>query len=157
MSAQSRVSPSALAPEGIVAPVLASSRATFRAVACTVVPGADALDDADWTEVERIIEIALAARPEKVRRQLATFLRLLRWMPVFRHGRRFDRLEPPRRAHVLERLERSPILLLRRGFWGLRTLILMGYYGRPAGSREIGYRASKNGWDARRAEDGQPT
>jgi hypothetical protein len=44
----------------------------------------------------------------------------------------------------------EPALLLRRGSWGLRTLVLMGYYGRPDAKQEIGYRADPRGWEARR-------
>lgn len=140
----------------IVAPVLAGARATFRAVARTIVPDAGRLDDREWIAVETIVETALAARPEKLRRQLATFLRALRWLPLVRHGRRFEALEADARVRVLQRLERSRILLLRRGFWGLRTLVLMGYYGRPRAAQEIGYRASPDGWAARPPRTGRP-
>src|SRR2546422_3095313 len=49
-------------------------------------------------------------------------------------------------------IERAPLLLMRRGLWGLRTLAFMGYYGRPAAAREIGYRADPRGWDVRSEE-----
>jgi hypothetical protein len=135
-------------PVSIVAPVLAGARPTFRAVAGTVVPAAASLDEAGWRDVETIVETALAARPEHLRRQLATFLRLIRWLPAARFGRTFGSLDPGRRARVLSSLERSRVLLLRRGFWGLRTLILMGYYGRRAAANAIGYGATRDGWDA---------
>jgi hypothetical protein len=133
-------------------PVLAASRSTFRAVAATVVPGAETLDEDGWREVEAIVERALAARPEKMRRQLATFLRLIGWLPVFRYGRTFESLDGARRVRFLTSFERSRVLLFRRGFWGLRTLIFMGVYGRRAAAGEIGYRASKDGWDARKPD-----
>ncbi len=139
---------------GIVAPVLAGTRTTFRAVARTVVPDAGTLDEAGWREVETIVERALAARPEKLRRQLATFLRLIRWLPVLRYGRTFDALDADRRSHVLAAIERAPVLLARRGFWGLRTLVFMGWYGRRETADAIGYRASKDGWLARGPEPG---
>jgi hypothetical protein len=135
-------------PVSIIAPVLAGARPTFRAVACTVVPAAASLDEAGWREVETIVETALAARPEHMRRQLATLLRVIRWLPAARFGRTFGSLDPGRRARVLSRLERSRIVLVRRGFWGLRTLILMGYYGRRAAANAIGYGATRDGWDA---------
>jgi hypothetical protein len=139
-------------PASVGVPVLAASRATFRAVAATVVPGAEKLNEDGWREVEAIVERALAARPEKMRRQLATFLRLIGWLPVFRYGRTFRSLDAIRRVRFLSGLERSRVLLVRRGFWGLRTLIFMGFYGRRAAAGEIGYRASKDGWDARRPD-----
>jgi hypothetical protein len=33
--------------------------------------------------------------------------------------------------------------------WGLRTLILMGYYARPAAAAEVGGSAHRRGWAAR--------
>ena len=79
------------------------------------------------------------------------FIRLVEWLPVARYGRRFTRLDVPAPhapADSVCRMHR--VLLLRRGCWGLRTLVLMGYYGRPDASSEIGYRADPRGWEARR-------
>jgi len=122
----------------------------FRAVATCVVPEAGGLDAAQWDEMAAIVARAVAARPRALQRQLALFFTLLEWLPLLRYGRRLSRLDAGRRARVLDRLQRAPVLLLRRGFWGVRTLILMGYYGRPAAAAAIGYRADPRGWEARR-------
>ena len=122
----------------------------LRAVAATVVPEAATLEAAQWGELEAIVARAVAARPPRLRRQLAVFLFLLEWLPVPRYGRRLSRLDAARRARVLRSLETAPVLLLRRGWWGVRTLVLMGYYGRAAAAAAIGYRADPRGWDARR-------
>ncbi len=122
----------------------------FRAVATCVVPEAGGLDAAQWDEMAAIVARAIAARPRALQRQLALFFTLLEWLPLLRYGRRLSRLDAGRRARVLDRLQRAPVLLLRRGFWGVRTLILMGYYGRPAAPAAIGYRADARGWEARR-------
>jgi hypothetical protein len=124
-------------------------RPAFRAVAVTVVPEAGALDEAGWRDLEAIVEDALAQRPPRLRRQLLLFIRVIERLPAVR-GPRFSGLPPAARARFLSALERAPLLLVRRGFWGLRTLILMGYYARPAAAREIGYRAEARGWEARR-------
>jgi hypothetical protein len=134
-------------PNGLAA---GRARAAFRAVATTVVPEAARLGPGEWEDVEAIIDRALAGRPPRLRRQLAVFLTLLEWAPLLRYGRRLSRLHPARRLAFLERLETAPLLLVRRGFWGLRTLILMGYYGRPAAAAAIGYRADPRGWEMRR-------
>lgn len=131
---------------GVLAPV----RATFRAIAVVVVPEAVRLDEAGWRHVEEIAERALAARPPKLRRQLVLFLRVIKARAVVRHGRTFARMDAGAKARMLEALQGSRSLLLRRGFWGLRTLILMGYYGRPGAATEIGYAADPRGWAARR-------
>ncbi|HEU5262853.1 MAG TPA: gluconate 2-dehydrogenase subunit 3 family protein [Gemmatimonadales bacterium] len=122
----------------------------FRAVAATVVPEAAQLDAAGWAEVEKIVERALADRPVALRRKLMAFLGVVEWMPLLRYGRRFSTLDSARRERLLSAFERAPLLLIRRGFWGVRTLVFMGYYGRPAAAAVIGYRADPRGWEARR-------
>ena len=134
----------------VYVPAMTLSSPVFRAVATCVVPEAARLDPAQWDELEAIVGRAVAARSRAVQRQLALFLTLLEWLPLLRYARRLSRLDPARRAKFLDRLQRAPLLLLRRGFWGVRTLILMGYYGRPAAAADIGYRADARGWEARR-------
>ena len=129
--------------------VLAPVRGPFRALAAAIVPAAASLSAAEWDELEAIVERALASRPAKMRRQLALFVRLLNVAPLLRHGRPFGALSPDAQARFLGAVERSPLLLLRRGFWGLRTLVFMGYYGRPACASLVGYRAHPRGWEAR--------
>ncbi len=130
--------------------VLAAVRPVFRAVATTVVPEAASLDADGWMELERIVEQALTSRPPRLQRQLVILIRAIEWLPLLRYGRRFTQLEGERRARVLAALQESPLLLLRRGFWGLRTLALMGYYARPGAAASIGYHADPQGWEARR-------
>ena len=119
----------------------------FRAIATTVVPEAQQLGEADWREVHGIIDQALS-RPAAIRRQLAMLLRVITVYALVRCGRGLSSLTPERRYRVLHQLERSPLSLLRKGVWGLRTLILMGYYARPAAAAAIGYGAQLRGWSA---------
>lgn len=129
---------------------LAPVAGEFRALAVTIVPRASGLDDEGWRALETIVDEALAPRPESMKRQLRLFVRVLQWLPLLRHGRTFARLDARRRAEFLRGIERSRILLVRRGFWGLRTLVLLGYWGRPEAAASIGYRAHPGGWAARR-------
>jgi hypothetical protein len=121
----------------------------LRAIATTVVPESSTLDDRAWTEVDAVIEQALGQRGPRVARQVTLFLRLLQTLPVARHGRPLTALSMPQRVAFLESIERSPMLLVRRGFWGIRTLIFMGYYTRADVVESIGYRANRFGWSAR--------
>ncbi len=132
------------------AAVLEPVRATFRALTGTFVPEASSLDERAWAEAEAVVERFLAARPAGVRRQLVLLIRLLDLLPVFRFGRRFTALDGARRLRFLEALQGAPVLLLRRGIWGVRTLAFMGYYAQPEAGAAIGYRADARGWEARR-------
>ena len=122
----------------------------FRALAATFVPEAGALDERGWVEAEAIVERFLRTRPAAIQRQLRLLIRLLDLLPLFRYGRRFRTLDAARRLRFLEATQNAPVLLLRRGIWGLRTVAFMAYYERPGAAAEIGYRADARGWEARR-------
>ncbi len=126
----------------------AAVRPVFRAAAEALLPAAGLLDEVAWAEVERIVDHALAQRQPKARRQVALFLRVLDVYPLLRHRRRFRALPVETRARVLHDLERARHVLLRRGVWGIRTLVFMGYYTQPVHSAQIGYHASARGWRA---------
>ena len=76
-------------------------------------------------------------------------MRVLDLLPLVRFGRRLRSLDPARRTGFLEHVERSRVAAVRRGFWGLRTLVILGCYGRPGAGAALGYRASPRGWEAR--------
>jgi len=130
--------------------LLAPVRPAFHALVGAIVPPAALLDEGQWEELEAIVEDYLARRPTKLRRQLQLFIRALQVMPLVRYGKPFTGLDPQRRARFLGAIQDSPVLLIRRGFWGLRTMAYLGYYSRAAAAAEIGYRAHARGWEARR-------
>lgn len=106
------------------------------------------MGEGGWRQVESLVENMLSQRPAGLVRQIRILLSLIEWMPVARYGRRFSSLDEAQRARVLASLQDSPVTLVRVGFWGLRTLALAGYYGRPEAAQTIGYRASAQGWEA---------
>jgi hypothetical protein len=128
--------------------VLAPVRDAFRAVVMTVVPEAKQLNESGWLALETLVEDALEIRPPALRRQLQLFLRAIEWLPVVRYGRRFTALGDEQRGRILRYLQDHPLERIRCGFWGLRTLALLGYYGRPEAAHAIGYRPDARGWEA---------
>lgn len=125
-------------------------RRHLRPLARAFLPEAAGFTDADWTAMERIITEALAARPPRMRRQLGLLVRILDLVARLRLGRGLATAGDLRLRGLLESLERAPLLVLRRGVWGLRTLVFMGWYTRPEAAAAIGYRAHPAGWEARR-------
>lgn len=113
-----------------------------------LVPGASAATAEECSRAGEIIEHALASRPASVQRQVALYLGLLRWLPLLRHGAPLFRLTPERQQAFLHSMESSRLSLLRKGFWGIRTLAFMGHYGRPEVGATLGYEPSKSGNDA---------
>jgi hypothetical protein len=118
-------------------------------MATTFVPEARELDERGWTEVDAIVEQFLASKPEGIRRQIVVLVRLLQVLPILRWGRPFTALSAERQLRFLTAMQDAPLLLLRRGVWGLRTIAFMGYYARAEAAAAIGYRADRRGWDAR--------
>jgi hypothetical protein len=112
-----------------------------------IAPGLARLDEGSRQAVRAIVERAIGARPPAVQRQLGVFLKVLRWAPVGRYGLPFDRLGPAQQDAVLRWFQDSPLAPLRHGFWGVKTLIFMGYYGRPEAGAQIHYRPSRSGND----------
>ena len=55
------------------------------------------------------------------------------------------RLDGARQDAVLRFFQDAPIQLVRSGFWGVRTLIFIGCYGRPDAGADIGYSPSADG------------
>jgi len=129
--------------------VLPSLREPLRAIGNVVLPSPEALDEEGWREAEAIIEGALATKPASVKLQLRLFLRAVNLMPLVTTGKTLAALPIDQRARFLERIHRSPLLPLRRGLWGVRTLLFMGYYNQDRVRREIGYAAHPRGWAAR--------
>lgn len=130
--------------------LLAPHRASFRAIAESFVPEAAGLPPAGWHQLEHIVEQALAARPASIQRQVLLFVRILDLIARLRYRRALAGLDPGVRRRLLDRIGHGPLLPFRRGVWGLRTLVMMGFYARPEGQAAVGYHASASGWGARR-------
>ena len=110
-----------------------------------IVPEADGLDAAGRATMRAIIEQALSSRPPAARRQFGLVLRIRRWAPALRYAAPLDKLSPERQDAALGWFQDAPLALLRKGFWALKTMVFMGYYGRPEAAQAIGYTPSKNG------------
>ena len=128
--------------------MLTPVRGIFRALVVTVVPEAGQLDERGWQELESLVEATLRDRPPAMLRQLRMFLRAIQWLPVFRYARRFTSLSAEKRKEVLSRLQDHRVELIRCGFWGLRTLAFLGFYGRADAAKAIGYAPDPRGWEA---------
>ncbi|MCP3978627.1 MAG: gluconate 2-dehydrogenase subunit 3 family protein [bacterium] len=126
--------------------VLESSRAElFLAIAGRIVREVAAFDDTARTAFLEPVQKTLASRSPSMRRQFALFLSILRWSPILRYGRSFESLPTEQQDAVLSWYFRSPLAILRKGFWGLKTLVFLGYYGRPDVGESIAYRPQRDG------------
>ncbi len=117
----------------------AKRQRTLEAVAARVVPETAGLDTARRELFLAIIDDALGQRPPGMRRQLGAFLGVIHMAPMARFGGPFEGLPGARQDAVLRWLEGGPVSLLRKGFWGLKVLVFMGYYGQPETWPAIGY------------------
>ena len=122
----------------------------FSGIAEIVVPETGAMNDTQWREFYSIIDAALAKRPAKMRRQLKLFLKILNLTSLLRYRKQLHYTTPQQRLALLSSIENSKLLLFRRGLWGVRTLVYMGFYANTETAAALGYRAAPRGWELRR-------
>jgi hypothetical protein len=128
-----------------VAPLSDPRRAFLFTLASRMVPWSVNLTPDRREALLRLIGDALATRPPAMQRQFGLFLGVLRWAPVVRYLRLFDRLDGERQDAVLRWFQDCPLALIRSGFWGVRTLIFLGCYGHPDAGAAIAYTPSTDG------------
>jgi len=92
-----------------------------------------------------LVDELLATRPASVVRLIGIFLVFLRWFPLLRFGGRLDRLSKERQVRALHWFEEAPVGLIRTGFWGVKTLVFMGYYAQPEIAEGLSYTPSRTG------------
>ena len=132
--------------------VLSGRQRTFLlALSHALVPDARGLPAERQAKFFAIIDAMLATRPERMVRLLGIFLVLLRWFPLLRFGGRLDRLEGERQTRALRWFEDCPSVIVRTGFWGVKTLVFMGYYAQPDVAAGLGYTPSRAGNEKLRA------
>jgi hypothetical protein len=114
-------------------------------LAARVVPESASMAGSPRAQMLFLIDEALAARPPAMQRQFGRFLIVLRWAPLLRYLRPLDRLDPRRQDAVLRWFQDCPFQTVRSGFWGVRTLIFIGYYGRPDVGPDVAYFPAADG------------
>jgi hypothetical protein len=128
-----------------VAALTRPQREFLLAIAPRIVPAAAHLTSEGRDAMAALIDGTLASRTPAMRRQFGLFLRILRWLPFLRHLRPLDRLDGARQDAALRWFQDHPLQIVRGGFWGVRTLVLLGYYGQPAHAESIAYAPSIDG------------
>jgi hypothetical protein len=113
------------------------------AVALRLVPEAASLDAAARDKFFALVEGALSGRSSSLIGQFKLFLAVLQWIPVLRFGLPLTALSGERQDAVLRWFQEAPYHLIRKGFWGLKTMLMMGYYGQPETWEKISYRPSR--------------
>ena len=117
----------------------------LKVFASRIVPESAALDAAGRARFHAIVAEALAERPSGVQRQFRTFLSLLRLTPLLRFGATFERLAPERQDAVLRWFQDDAPSLLRKGLWGLKTIVFMGYYAQTQVTESLSYTPTFSG------------
>lgn len=119
--------------------------ALLRAVAARVTPETAGLDATARREFQALIDLALGQRPAAVQKQFGTLLTIVRLAPLLRYGRPFDKLAPAQQDAVIAWFQDAPVTLLRKGMWGLKAMVFLGYYGRPEAAAQVGWTPSFDG------------
>jgi hypothetical protein len=122
----------------------------LRALAAAIIPPTADLDVAGWRDVQDGIANALADRPVAIVRQFRLFVGIVYFGTWLKTGRSWSSLDGRRREAYLRSFQDSPIRLLRLGFWGLRTMICLGFYGRQSVWASVGYAPVPDGHEVLR-------
>ncbi|MEW5984537.1 MAG: hypothetical protein AB1806_19470 [Acidobacteriota bacterium] len=120
-------------------------RAILLTIAPRIVPASAAMSPATGETMMQLIGETLVSRTPAMRRQWRVFLAVLRWAPFFRYLRPLERLDGLRQDAVLRWFQDHRLQVIRGGFWGVRTLVLLGYYGQPGTGSSIAYTPSLDG------------
>jgi hypothetical protein len=128
-----------------VAALTRSQRAFLLAIAVRIVPASATMPPGARDAMMDLIDETLASRTPAMRRQLGLFLAAMRWLPCLRYLRPLDRLDGSRQDVALRWFQNHPLQIVRGGFWGVRTLVLLGYYGQPGAGPSIRYTPSLDG------------
>lgn len=111
-------------------------------LATRIVPEARNLSPAQRKRLRMTIRLMLLQRSGMERFQIRLFLFAMRWLPALLYLRPFERIPAQAQDRFLAFLESAPLKVVRAGFWGLKTLIFMGYYGQGQIARDIHYTPS---------------
>jgi hypothetical protein len=122
-----------------------SQWALLMAVAARVTPETAHLDAAAERDFRTLIDTALSQRPPAVQKQFGSLLKIVRLAPLFRYGKPFEKLTSEKQDAVIAWFQDAPVTLLRKGMWGLKAMVFMGYYGRPEAASQVGWTPSFDG------------
>lgn len=110
-----------------------------------LVPPLRELDAEGQRRFLAIIAGAVAARPAEVQRQLRLFLKFMHLAPLLRWAATFEALPAARQDRFLRWLQDAAPNRLRQGFWGVKTIVFMGYYGQAELAARLAYTPSRTG------------
>jgi hypothetical protein len=108
-------------------------------------PGSQTMSTEEVQAFFAAVRRTLGARPRALQLQFALFLSVVRWLPALRYGGPIERLSPEDQDAALRWFQSAPIGLLRKGFWGLKTIVYLGYYGQPEIAARLGWKPAKDG------------
>ena len=97
---------------------------------------AASMDASGWQAFFEIVDTAIAERPMLLRVGVRAYVVLPGW-PRFPGW--ICSMPPERLGRLLTFFQDFPLALVRAGFWGLRALALMGYYGQPSVAKRLGW------------------
>ena len=111
----------------------------FLAIQACAVPRSRAFSDAQREEGLRLVNHLLEDQPAGVHRKLIALLALIELLAWLTGGCGFPELDGARQTRVLGLLFDAPVPLLRKGFWGLNTLVKLSVFGQPSVYPDIRY------------------
>lgn len=114
-------------------------RENILSAADTIVPSLAADPDAREETCENFMH-TYNKLDDSSRKRLGLFITVLNVLSILRFARPFARLDPAERHRFFFMVEHFPIGLIAAGFFGLRSLLLLAYYGTGSAWQRLGYK-----------------
>ena len=126
--------------------VLSPRNAVFLlAVTRRIAPPVADLPESEQAKIIQTVDETLGKRDGKIQKQFNLFLKVLRLSTIIPYGKSMDRLSDERMDQKLRRFQDHPIEKMRLGFWGMKTMVYMGFYGDPERYASFSYQPSLHG------------
>lgn len=114
-------------------------RQTFLAIAEEIIPADDSGPGAGTIATAALADWAIARLDPSLQKLLVVFLTVWEFLGILFAGKPFTSLSSEARQRQMRWFESAPLPRLRTGFFGIRAMILMGFYCREDVWPSIGY------------------
>ena len=116
----------------------------FEALQQALIPRSSSFTLSQRHDARALVNSLMAQQPSDAKRKLKVFLLIIDAYSLLRFGRSFRQLTGDSQQKVLRSFFDSPISLIRKGFWGLNTIVRLSVYGQESLHKDLGYTLKPN-------------
>ena len=111
----------------------------FQALQHCLIPRSQKFNDVQKQDSIKLVNDFVGKMPAATQRKLSLFFKVINLISVATGSHLFQNLSSEKRTKVMHLFFDSPVGLLRKGFWGVSTLVKLSVFGQPSLYTDIGY------------------